>query len=144
MEISWGAIDPRIDTSKPYLLYSIAQGCMAFGWRGGVSELASGLWAGNGHGKNNPEACSIKCVGPLPKGVYTLKAPVKHPRLGPYAIELIPHPDNKMYGRSDFWIHGASNDPKNRGQESMGCIIAPYDVRKAMWETGALQLWVTD
>lgn len=144
MEISWGAVDSRIDVRLPYLLYSIGRGVMAFGWRGGVQELASGLWAGNGHGKNNAAYCNVKCIGPLPKGVYTLKAPIKHPRLGQYAIELTPHPDNVMFGRGDFWIHGASNDPKHRGQESMGCIIMPYDKRVALWKSGALQLCVTD
>lgn len=143
MEISWGALDGRIDSNRPYLIYSQRHGAMAFGWRGNVSEFATGLWAGNRDGKNNPSAQDQRGVGPLPQGVYSIAPPVTHPHLGPVAMRLDPVQGNEMFGRDGFWVHGPSNG-NNRGQESMGCIIMPHDKRVDLWETGARQLWVTE
>ena len=140
-ETVYGAIDSRINQGLPYLLYSQANGVMAFGWRGGVNEFASGLWAGNHDGKNNPSAQDKRGVGPLPQGVYTILPPVHHPHLGVVAMQLEPVEGNEMFGRDAFWIHGPSNG-NNRGQESMGCIIMPHDDRVRLWETGARQLQV--
>jgi len=41
---------------------------------------------------------------------------------------LSPHPDNEMFGRGSFRIHGDSI--KNPGTASHGCIIAPRSVRE--------------
>lgn len=142
-ETANGETDSRINQSLPYLVYSQSKGVMDFVWRGNVQEFASGLWAGNHAGKNNPASQDQRCVGPLPRGVYTISSPVKHPHLGPVAMELHPFEGNKMFGRDGFWIHGPSNG-NNRGQESMGCIIMPHDKRVALWETGARQLQVVE
>lgn len=92
-------------------------------------------WAGNHKGKNNPALQDQRCLGPLPCGWYTIEEPISHPRLGPFAMHLIPDPGNEMFGRSDFWIHGASMNPMRRGQESLGCICAARPIRERIWKT---------
>lgn len=106
-------------------------------------HLGSG-WAGNHAGLNNPRMDHVRMVGPLPRGIYTITKPVMHPRLGPFAMELIPDPSNEMHGRDDFWIHGASQNPKRYHQESMGCIIAMRPLREAIWATGCRHLEVVE
>lgn len=101
-----------------------------------------GCWAGNGEGKNNPEMEKVKEIGPLPKGSYLIMPPVDHPRLGPFALRLIPDETNHMYGRSDFWVHGPSKNPSRYGNESKGCIIMDRVKRIKLWESGILKLEV--
>jgi len=93
-------------------------------------------------GINNPAMQSVHDVGPIPRGpkadgtpnCYTMLDPVNHPKLGPYAIPLLPDEDNEMFGRSGFFCHG-DNFAMNRSA-SDGCIIAPHQIRMDMWESG--------
>lgn len=78
-------------------------------------------YAGNGEGKNNPHMQDKENIGPLPQGTYTIGNSVKHPRLGPCAIPLLPAQTNQMFGRAGFYIHGDSLS--NPGTASEGCII---------------------
>lgn len=81
---------------------------------------------------NNPLLTSVKGVGPLPVGLYTMGEPVLKSQLGPFAIPLTPDPKNVMFGRSAFYVHGDRADKKFAASD--GCIIAPLFVRKgAMW-----------
>lgn len=87
-------------------------------------------YSGNGKGKNNPEMQHVKAVGPIPKGFYTIGHAYDSKNTGPLTIMLSPHPDNEMFGRGDFRIHGDSI--KAPGTASHGCIIAPRTVREAI------------
>ena len=95
-------------------------------------------WAGNGPGLNNPDFESVRNVGPLPKGFYTIGTPYDHtpengyPRnLGPYVMNLTPDDSNEMYGRGDFRIHGAAIT--NPDMSSDGCIVQARPARERIW-----------
>lgn len=85
-------------------------------------------YSGKGKGKNNPESENIPFVGPIPKGIYTIESPREHTKHGPYAIPLEPNPNNKMFGRDAFLIHGDSMS--NPGNASEGCIILSKEARE--------------
>jgi hypothetical protein len=87
-------------------------------------------YSGNGEGKNNPEMESLSNVGPIPKGKYTLGKPYNSTKVGKFAIPLLPYPENEMYGRSAFMIHGDSI--KEPGTASHGCIILQRHIREAI------------
>ena len=91
-------------------------------------------YAGRGEGKNNPDMQSVKGIGPIPVGLYHPEAPVNHPVVGLYAIRLVPHPDNEMFGRSSFLMHGDSR--QHPGEASHGCIVVDPATRRAYWESG--------
>lgn len=91
-------------------------------------------YSGSGLGKNNPALQEHKSLGPLPVGKYFMevikdsegkwtdyegkKVPV---------IRLTPFPQNQMFGRAGFLIHGDSiNAP---GTASLGCVIENHDDR---------------
>ena len=87
-------------------------------------------WAGNHAGKNNPDMQSVKGIGPLPVGLYTIGLPADHPEsVGRFAMALVPDSANIMFGRSGFYIHGSDQDPHKFGQESDGCIVAMRPIR---------------
>lgn len=96
------------------------------------SGYAGGNCGKNPEGKNNPDMCNVKNVGPLPPGWYTFGTPVLQSHLGPFAIPLIPDASNDMMGRGDFYCHG---DTTPSGNASEGCIIMPRFVRNAMHES---------
>lgn len=100
---------------------------------GDTIEFLGCGWSGNGNGKNNPEMQHFVGIGPLPRGIYKMIDPVKHPRLGYFAIKLMPNSENEMFGRNDFWIHGPSLSAFNHGQESKGCPIADRLLREKIW-----------
>lgn len=97
-------------------------------------------YAGHGEGKNNPSMQAERNIGPLPTGRYTMLALVDSPHTGPDTIILEPHPDNEMFGRGEFRIHGDSvSDP---GSASDGCIIMPRPTRIEVWHSTDHQLEV--
>lgn len=93
-------------------------------------------YSGAGHslleGRNNPSMIGIPNRGPIPFGSFKIGAPYDSPQTGPYTMPLYPDPNDDMYGRSEFRIHGnnAANDA------SHGCIILPPDARRAVWMSG--------
>jgi hypothetical protein len=91
-------------------------------------ELIGVGGAGNGPGFNNPLMQSVHDVGPLPRGLYTIQPAEDDAKLGPVAMELIPDPENQMFGRSGFYIHGWS---ATLGilHSSKGCPMAPCVTR---------------
>jgi hypothetical protein len=96
-------------------------------WRGGYS--------GCGEGKNNPTAENKPDVGPLPRGLYWILGPPEETeKHGPYVLRLEPNPQNDMYGRSGFLIHGDSKI--HPGQASEGCIILPRPLREHIYDSG--------
>lgn len=78
-------------------------------------------WSGHLQGRNNPEMQNVKGVGPIPKGKYMVNDPEDGTHLGPLAFPLTPDPSNTMFGRSAFFIHGASLDHPTMSSD--GCII---------------------
>jgi Protein of unknown function (DUF2778) len=105
----------------------------------GSGLLLGVAYSGHPPNVNNPAAENIVDSGPLPRGCYTVAAPIKHPMLGPMAMKLTPASENEMFGRSAFWIHGAGpQDDENAVPplrlSSLGCIVAPPQVRAAIAE----------
>ena len=98
-----------------------------------ATGYAGGNCGKNPEGKNKPEMQGVKSVGPLPQGTYTMRTPVDHTHLGPFAIPLVPDASNNMLGRGDFYVHG---DTTPSGNASKGCVIMPRFVRNAMWASG--------
>jgi len=73
-----------------------------------------GVFSGVGSYRNESSAVNRVNEGPIPHGTYTLRN-IGTTNLGPDTIECIPSPNNVMYGRRGFYIHG--------GTRSEGCII---------------------
>jgi len=119
------------------LIYSQSSGIMT---RDGL-QIAHG-WAGQHDGKNNPDMQMVHGVGPLPQGLYTLDPwEEEHGHLGPIVSHLTPDPENVMFGRDDFYIHGPSTGA-NYGQESMGCIVLLRTDRVGVRNSGETRLQV--
>lgn len=85
-------------------------------------------YSGKGIHKNNPEAQSQHDEGPIPEGYYTIGDPHNTVTHGPFVLPLNPDPQNKMFGRSGFLIHGDS--VTHPGTASLGCIIAARYIRE--------------
>ena len=96
-------------------------------------------YAGNGEGRNNPDAEHIRNVGPLPKGIYKVARSITSDHLGPLVFRLWPNPRNRMYGRSGFLIHGDNA----RGDASRGCIILARPAREAVEKFNVRAVCVT-
>jgi hypothetical protein len=84
-------------------------------------------YAGNGPGLNNPGMQDVHNVGPLPVGWYTVGQAYHHPRLGPETMELEPDPENEMFGRSGFAMHGRRFIGDMNASE--GCIVLDLPAR---------------
>ena len=78
--------------------------------------------------KNQGSAQNIPEYGPIPVGKYTIRPAFFHNMLGPLAMPLAPDPNNEMFGRGGFYIHGDSM--LHPGMASHGCIILAHDLRK--------------
>lgn len=83
-------------------------------------------YSGAGAGKNNPEMQEVHNVGPLPRGKYHIGEPYNSLHTGPFTIPLIPFPENEMFGRDQFKIHG--DDGHGTGSE--GCICTDRHTRE--------------
>lgn len=97
------------------------------------------LYAGAEGYKNDP---SLECEvnkGPLPRGKYKIGTPiVRHPTAGRFVLRLTPYAGNNMCGRAGFLIHGDNG----YGTASNGCIVATFNVRRAISESGDKELIV--
>jgi hypothetical protein len=87
-------------------------------------------WAGKLNGYKNPLAQDQHNIGPLPCGFYTIGKGYEHRELGLVTMNLTPDPENEMFGRSDFRIHGSSE--KEPLLSSEGCIILMRLIREAV------------
>jgi len=97
-------------------------------------------YSGHDEGKNNPAMVEVKCVGPLPPGLYTIGPARDHPHLGPCAMPLTPDPANVMYGRAGFWIH--ADAWQHPGEASEGCIVLANIKREAISQSDDTSLHV--
>lgn len=103
--------------------------------------LAGVGYSGKGNGKNNPELEATPFIGPIPCDWWTIDGPPKNTeKHGPYVLTLTPDRDTITYGRSEFLIHGDSED--HPGEASEGCIVAPPNVRSRIWQSGDRRLLV--
>lgn len=91
-------------------------------------------YSGHGDGKNNPAMQSVRNIGPIPVGRYTICAPRDTKDHGPFVLSLTPYADNNMCGRAGFLIHGDSISAP--GTASHGCIIVPRTAREKVWASG--------
>lgn len=83
-------------------------------------------YSGKGLHKNNPASESLRGLGPIPRGRYTIGAYSNSK--GPMTIQLEPSRENQMFGRDTFRIHGDSlRDP---GNASEGCIVIGPNARR--------------
>jgi hypothetical protein len=90
-------------------------------------------YSGHGEGKNKHDMQDMHNVGPIPVGNYTIEGPPYDTTThGPFVLRLVPDPENEMFGRSGFLIHGDS--VKAPGTASEGCIILSRDVRERIWQ----------
>jgi hypothetical protein len=101
--------------------------------------LAAG-YSGHGEGKNNPELQEHRGIGPIPRGTYVIHAPIDTESHGPFVLRLDPLPENEMFGRSGFLMHGDSKIAP--GTASLGCIIMPRAIREEVWASGDRSLQV--
>lgn len=92
-----------------------------------------------GEGKNDPAAQTVRNIGPVPAGRYTIGEPFSTPTR-PFAMRLIPKPGTETFGRSGFLIHGDS--ARAPGTASHGCIVVPRVIRWAIWGSGDRELEV--
>jgi Protein of unknown function (DUF2778) len=91
-------------------------------------------YSGFGVGHNNPAMEAQAGIGPIPRGKYTISAPVDTVTHGPYVLRLNASLDDELFGRSGFLIHGDS--VVHPGLASHGCIIMLHSVRQAVWDSG--------
>lgn len=94
-----------------------------------------------GVAQNNTAYCMTPDVGPIPAGLYSMGTAYSDPVRGPEVIPLQPHPDNQMYGRSGFLIHG--DNIHAPGHASTGCIILGPAARDALAKSANKTLWVS-
>lgn len=77
---------------------------------------------------NNPADVALKAQGPIPPGIYHIGAPINDPQLGIFCLPLTPAPQNVMYGRGGFFVHG-DNASKPPQSSSEGCIVTDHATR---------------
>lgn len=87
-------------------------------------------YSGAPDAKNDPTKCGVRDHGPIPPGFYAIGQPHDSPSHGPFVLPLTPHPDNEMYERSAFLMHG--DEKLHPGFASHGCIIMPRSVRETV------------
>ena len=104
-----------------------------------LTPLGSG-YSGAGESKNDPQSQVIHNEGPIPQGLYKINGPVNSEKHGIFALPLTPDPQNLMFGRAGFLIHGDSIE--HPGQASEGCIILARPIRQQIWDSGDHQLTV--
>jgi hypothetical protein len=108
-------------------------------------KLVARGYSGAGKGKNNPEAEGQRAVGPIPRGMWKIRAPYNSKAVGPYVLPVWAVDDvlddvHKPTGRSAFRIHGDSI--RKPGTASKGCIILPRGIREQIWQSGDRDLEV--
>lgn len=97
------------------------------------------LYAGSEGYKDNPDLeCEVN-KGPLSRGKYKIGNPLaRHPTAGRFVLRLTHYAGNNMCGRAGFLIHGDNG----HGTASNGCIVAIFDVRRKIADSGDKELVV--
>lgn len=99
-------------------------------------------FAGRDGGFDNPAMQTVKNIGPLPIGQYTMDEWFdKHPTVGLCAIRLTPCAGTDMCGRSGFLIHGP--ELAQPLESSHGCIVfGNCTTRREIWQSADHDLTV--
>jgi len=119
---------------------------MAWIWVQSTGRLLRNLaiiacgYSGRDECKNDPASESKHNRGPIPRGHYRIEKPRDTAEHGPFVMPLTPSPENRMYGRNAFLIHGDSI--KAPGTASFGCIILDRKTREAIWNSNDHELEV--
>lgn len=98
-------------------------------------NLVQKLYAGCGIGRNNPAMQGCRGEGPLPCGWYTI-GPLEatHTTSEGHVLTdsaaLIPDPENEMFGRSGFRLHGRKSAMDQ--DASNGCPILDHGPRMSV------------
>lgn len=99
-------------------------------------------YSGHGEGLNNPAMQNIPDVGPIPQGMYRIGQAYGHTEHGPLVMQLIPFPENEMFGRSAFLMHGDLKSAPGKHEASKGCIIMDFSTRAAVARSADRELKV--
>ena len=106
--------------------------------------VSANLFRGySGHGVYVNDAASehLPGRGPIPRGLWYVGTPIRHERLGPVAIRLVPdHGWDVPGGRSGFYIHGDNREANQTA--SSGCIVLDKGARDFIGRFSGRQLWV--
>lgn len=98
-------------------------------------------YSGNGEGLNNPAIESVKDVGPIPAGEYTIGDFFDDiGGKGRLVCHLIPSVLNMMFNRSGFMIHGDNKEMNHTASE--GCIILAQFIREIIFASKDYNLTV--
>lgn len=102
--------------------------------------------SGHGEGLNNPAMERVIGIGPIPRGSYFIGRAGDHIRLGEEVMPLTPFSSNDMFGRDDFYIHGAEigTTIMEPGDSSDGCILMERDKRETLASLVALQTCILE
>lgn len=109
------------------MIYSQSKGTLCHAPEGENPRILGRGYSGHPPYVNDPEAQSLKALGPIPRGLYRVSSPWDHVRLGPVVFFLEPVRPDQMMGRSGFLIHGDNKYGNRTG--SNGCIVLPRKVR---------------
>lgn len=91
-------------------------------------------YSGNGPDRDQPKSQDKKKHGPLPQGTYAIeKTLADGGHMGPFVLPLTPDPENEMFHRGDFFIHG--DNSKGDHSASDGCIILARPFREKIAES---------
>jgi hypothetical protein len=126
-----GADEADADSTKKAKLdctYRQNSGRLSCADESGKTVVDETGYAGRGFFKNWSAAESNSNWGPIPRGKYAIGGFTASK--GPVTITLTPYPENIMYGRDLFRIHGDSK--KHPGAASNGCIIVGRDTRNTI------------
>ena len=105
----------------------------------GTQTIIGYGYAGHPPHVNDPNACRIHGVGPLPVGAYFIGAPEDRlESVGVFALPLTPAPGTEMFGRGSFYIHG--DNPEANQTASDGCIVATRPLREICATLGVLEV----
>lgn len=128
----------RIDPTGLDWVYSQSTGQLTHvDGNGNTTNVGTG-YAGHGQGVNNPAMQNVPNVGPLPQGTYTIN-PQQNNTTGsgtqlPASMRLTPDPNNQMFGRGGFIIHG--DNAAGNQSASEGCPVLNRNVRNQIGNSG--------
>ena len=105
-------------------------------------SLAGQGYSGHGPGINNAAMQNVPDVGPIPVGLYTIGPFRSDPEKGPLVCDLIPDPENEMFGRSGMMMHGDEILHLGERLASHGCIIQDHLVRLGVSKSADKRLQV--
>ena len=100
---------------------------------GTTTYFADTGYSGIGLGLNNSTLQDIANTGPLPQGFYSI-GPQQNNGPLTQSMRLNPNPDNQMFGRSAFLIHGPHGN--DRHDSSNGCPIFQKSTRDQIAQSG--------